>query len=134
MFPTFIAIAKLVKRLSNRAEQSQTKADIDHDLRTDKLIEALYNCGIPRWIAVRNAKAFMCLRPEFDLDSPKHRRLKNLLEHHQQEFWDAYLAIASTQGHSKAEEWMSYIRGNDVFFARIVSLPDGFDSKYLFAC
>lgn len=133
MFPTFVAIAKLVKNfLHNRSELARANHDLDFEIRTDALTEALYQCGIPRWICKRNAKAFMCLRPDFDLNAPKYRKIKQLLDYHNEEFINAYITIGEQHGKSAADAWMKWIRDNDVFFARIVALPDDFPSRYLF--
>ncbi len=75
----------------------------------------------------------MCLRPDFDLDSPKFKQLKELLDFHQDLFLDAYHAIALQQGQGAASEWHDYLRANDIFWARIVALPDDFATQYLFA-
>lgn len=109
------------------------KTQLDHGIRCDRLARALYDCGIPWWVACRNARAFMVLRPDFDLDSPKFQQLRELLEYHQDLFLDAMEAIASTHGLQAAHDWVSYIRSNDIFWARIVSLPDDFATQYLFA-
>ena len=127
----FEAISRLVKGFVKR---SQAKQDIDFDIRCDKLAEALYHCGIPLWICRRNAKAFMTLRPEFDLDSPKHRRIKALLEYHQDEFLNAYFTVAQQGGKKAADKWAKYIRENDIFFARITSFADDLSAKFLFGC
>lgn len=133
MFPTFAAIARLIKGFwSNRSDLARSGYDLDFEIRTDALVDALYQCGIPLWIAKRNAKAFMCLRPDFDLNAPKYRRIKQLLDHHHQEFINAYITIGEQHGRSAADAWMQYIRENDIFFARIVQLPDDFAVKYLF--
>ena len=133
MFPSFAAITKLIKSFwSNRSELSRCNHDLDFEIRTDALINALYQCGIPLWIAKRNAKAFMCLRPDFDLNAPKYRRIRQLLDHHNEEFINAYLTIGEQHGKNAADAWMKYIRENDIFFARIVQLPDDFAAKYLF--
>ena len=134
LFPTFSAIVKNIKTaISNRNVTAQSKADLDYELRTDALVQALYHCGIPLFIAKRNAKAFMVLRPDFDLNSPKYRQLKGLIEHHQDEFLNAYYAIAQAHGKTAADRWSQWIRDNDIFFARICQLPDDFAVRYLFA-
>lgn len=134
IFPTFAAIARKVNRaIANRNAAAQRQVDLDFELRTDALINALYHCGIPLHVAQRNARAFMVLRPDFDLNSPKYRRLKGLIEHHQDEFLDAYYEIARSHGKTAADNWIKWIRENDVFFARICQLPDDFAVRYLFA-
>lgn len=133
IFPSVVqAISKLKRGWQERNARSRSQADIDHDIKTDRLTEALYNCGIPLWIAKRNAQAFMCLRPDFDLDASKYRHIKRLLAIHQDEFLNAYFSIGEQHGREAADQWISYIRNNDIFFARIVQLPCDFDTKYLF--
>lgn len=134
LFPTFSAIVKGIKKaISNRNAIAQSKADLDFSIRTDALVQALYHCGIPMHVAQRNAKAFMVLRPDFDLNSPKYRQLKGLIEHHQDQFLNAYYDIARSHGRTAADRWIKWIRDNDVFFARICQLPDDFAVRYLFA-
>lgn len=126
-------ISKIVDTVAAHNREWQRKKNLDFEIRTQELEQALYQCGIPLWIARRNAKAFMVLRPSFDLRSPKWSRLKNLLEFHQDEFLNAYYDVAAASGQKAADKWMEYIRKNDIFFARICQLPDDYAVKYLFA-
>lgn len=133
IFPSVVQVISKVKQAwRERDRRSRTRSDIDHDIRTERLIDALYNCGIPLWIARRNARAFMCLRPDFDLDALRFRHIRRLLDHHQEEFLNAYFDIGQQHGRAAADQWMGYIRSHDIFFARIVQLPSDFDTKYLF--
>jgi hypothetical protein len=133
LFPTFAAIAAKVKKLiSDRSEISRAKNDIDLEIRTEVLVEALYRTGIPLYLCKRNAKVFMVLRPDFDLNAPKYRRIKSLLDFHADEFVNAYLSIGEQNGRHVADQWLKYIRDNDIIFARICALPDDMPTKYLF--
>ena len=115
-------------------EGSDRPPSLTHEKRTDELFQALYECGIPAWVARRNAEAFMVLRPDFDLHSPKHERIKRLLDFHRREFQSAYQAIAMQQGRDVADQWLAYVRSEGIFWARIVALPDDFSVRYLFGC
>lgn len=130
-------IGKILRRIkdaiANSNRDRKRKQDLDFEIRTEELVQALHRCGIPLWVARRNAKAFMVLRPDFDLRSPRHSKLRSLLEYHQDQFLEAYYEIARSKGSKAANEWMKFIRENDIFFARICQLPDDFAVRYLFA-
>lgn len=128
----FGAIAKLAQWALSLDKGSKGNEDALFEIKVDELTEALYKCGIPNFVAKRNARAFMTLRPDFDLRAAKYRRIKSLLEHHQKEFEDAYFDLAIAQGKVAADNWIEMIREQGIFFARIVSLPTDFDTKYLF--
>lgn len=132
LFPTFRAIAVKVKSLFQDRKALAKQDELDFKIRTAALINALYECGIPHWIAKRNAHAFMCLRPDFDLYDPKFFRIKNLLEMHKTEFMNAYLNVGRNQGKEAADSWLRWIRDNDIFWARIAQLPQDFETRYLF--
>jgi hypothetical protein len=133
LFPTFTAIAKQIKRfIDNRSAASMATHDLNFEIRTDELADALYKTGIPYHICQRNARTFMALRPDFDLRSPKHRTIARLLDFHANEFTNAYLSIGEQHGLQVADAWLRYIRDNDIIYARICQLPDDLPTKYLF--
>lgn len=126
----FAKVSRWLKGLLDNAPQA--KKDIDWEIRADELTEALYHTGMPRWLAKRNAIAFMTIRPHFDLKSPKSHRIRKLLEFHQDEFLGAYLSVAQQHGKSAADAWVNYVRSQDIVFCRIAALPKEFDIRYLF--
>ena len=133
IFRSLAAIAiKAKKAYQRRTERARKHNDYNWELRVNELAEALYQCGIPLRIAKRNAIAFMVICPDFDLSDPKHSKLKRLLEWHQDEFLNAYFDIGERQGRQAADDWMKWIRDNEIFFARIVAIDDS-ASRYLFA-
>lgn len=133
IFGAITRTIRQVKRfLEDKSESARAAQDLDYELRKDELATALFNCGIPWWICKRNAAAFMCLRKDFDLNSPKYRRIKQLLEHHQTELLNAYFSIGEQHGRQAADAWINYIRSQDIWFARIVALPDDISTRYLF--
>lgn len=111
----------------------KTHRDLDFEYRTEKLAIALYNCGIPYWVAERNAYAFMCMRPDFDMRGSKYHNIIWLLEKHQDKFLEKYIDIKQEYGLEAADQWLRYIRDNDIFWARIVQLPSDFAAHYLFS-
>lgn len=133
IFPSVVKAINWAKReWRDRDKKARIRSDANHDVRTDELITALFNCGIPLWIAKRNAKAFMCLRPDFDLKDHRFRHIRKLLEFHHEEFVNAAIAIGEQHGRDAGAAYVRYIRDNDIFFARIAQLPHGFEYEYLF--
>ncbi len=132
IFPTLFSLANFVRKVwKHKSQLERDRIDADFDRRQWALTEALFQCGIPRWICERNARAFLCLCPSFDLDSPKYKRLKGLLAYHQQVFRDAYTQIERSQGRNAADQWLQYIRDQDIVFARIAVFSDDVASKLL---
>lgn len=124
-------LIRLIRRFLPRT--SNKYCAISYTSRLSTLITALLDCGIPLAIAQRNSRALLAIVPDFDLNSPKYANIKSVLEYHQQEWFNAYLAVRQSKGMAAADAWLCWMEQEEIFFARIASFSPNVAINTLFS-